>query len=397
VVDAFDVLVACVRAAVQRRARAAEPPESALVTRLAPDGRVADLVAQVGDWAMVLEAAASQGVAPLLAREALQAAGGALAADARALLTSASRRATVAALDASRELAAVVGVLESAGVAALPYKGPALALDAYGDVAAREVADLDFVVAPDDADAAAAALSHAGYAPAGGVPWAAARYANAWQAQVRFVGAGSRLPVELHWRFCDRKLPWNPDVRAVLARAATRVVAGARVAIPAAEDQLILVLLHAARHGWDRLDAFACAGAILDRGVDGAEVLARAGAVGGRRAVLVGLDVTSRLLAIALPASLAEACGADANVARLSARALARVRRGSGDARRDARLHLALLDTTWARVRYAALAALLPTDADVASVELPAGLRFLYPLVRLARLAARRGATAATR
>src|SRR5581483_640374 len=233
---------------------------------------------------------------------------------------------------------------------------------------------------------------------AGGAPWASARYANAWNAQVRFVAEGARMPVELHWRFCDRKLPWNPDVRAVLGRATTRAVGGARVAIPAAEDQLLLVLLHAARHGWDRLDAFACAAAILGRGgVEGAEVLARAGAVGGRRAVLVGLDVTSRLLGVPLPVPLVDACRADPGVAPLSAQAEARMRRGAGNARRDARLHMALLDTTRARVRYAALVALLPTRADVGSVALPAGLRFLYPLVRLARLAARRGATGATR
>ncbi|MEA3245067.1 MAG: hypothetical protein U9Q74_02800, partial [Gemmatimonadota bacterium] len=78
-------------------------------------------------------------------------------------------------------------------------------------------------------------------------------------------------------------------------------------------------------------------------------------------------------------------------VGALSAGAEARVRRGSSDARRDARLHLALLDGAAARARYLALVALLPTDADVAAVALPTGLRFLYPLVRLARVAVRRG------
>lgn len=399
--DAFEVLLACARAAALRRARATDAPEYGGAASLAPDRRVAELAVGVSAWGAVLEAAEAQGVAPLVAREALHLPDDALAAGARALLTAVSKRATVAALDAIRELAALVGVLESAGVAALPYKGPALALDAYGDVAAREFADLDLVVAPDDADAAAAALSRAGYAPAEGLTWAAARYAHAWHAQVRFVAAGAQLPVELHWRFCDRKLPWNPDVRAMLGRAARRVIGGARVAIPAAEDQLVLVLLHAARHGWDRLDAFACAAAILVRGVDGAEVLARAESIDGRRAVLVGLDITSRLLAVALPASLGGACRADPGLALLSAAAEARVRRGSGDARRDAWLHLRLLDSVVARTRYAALLALLPTDADVAALPLPRGLQFLYPAVRLGRLALRlglrRGGTAVTR
>lgn len=389
--DPFDLLVAAARAAAARGARTGGEVTGG--DRLAgPDPRVAELATGVRDWPTVLDAAESQGVAPLVAREALRLPGDGLDGDVRALLTEAARRATVAALDATCELAAVAEALRAAGVAVLPYKGPALALDAFGDVAARQFADLDIVVPADEADAAAAVLARAGYAPADGTTWPAARYAHQWHAQVRFVNAAARLPVELHWRFCDRKLPWSPDVRAVLSRATTRVVGGARVAIPAREDQLLLVLLHAARHAWDQLDAFACAAALLARGVDGASLLARADAVGGRRAVLVGLDVTSRLVGVALPALLTDAVRDAPGVGALSAGAEARVRRGSSDARRDARLHLALLDGAAARARYLALVALLPTDADVAAVALPTGLRFLYPLVRLARVALRRGA-----
>ncbi|MEA3246141.1 MAG: nucleotidyltransferase family protein, partial [Gemmatimonadota bacterium] len=147
--DTFDLLVAAARATAARGARTGGAM-AGVDGQAGPDPRVAELVARVRDWATALVVAESQGMAPLAAREVLRLPGDGLDGDARALLTEAARRATVAALDATCELAAVAEALRAAGVAALPYKGPALALDAFGDVAARQFADLDIVVPADE-------------------------------------------------------------------------------------------------------------------------------------------------------------------------------------------------------------------------------------------------------
>ncbi|MCC7194733.1 MAG: nucleotidyltransferase family protein [Gemmatimonadaceae bacterium] len=350
---------------------------------------IAARVAEVADWEGLVRAAALHGVAPLVAREAVSVAGDAIRADGRDILRHAERRAALNGLAAVQQMAGLARGFEEAGVAALPYKGPLLALDAYGDVAMREYLDLDFVVPPADVERAVAVLAQAGYSPAGRQDWRAARFGNEWTAQVSFTCPGGALPVELHWRFCDLKLPWNPDVTAVFARARERGLAGARVRIPSREDQLLLVLLHAARHAWDRLDAFACAGALLAGGVDAPELIERAASVGGTRALLVGMAAASRLIGVALPAEIRAGIAADRAVAPLAADAEARARRGGGDARRQARLHLALLSSAGARARYLSLAAITPTAADVEAVPLPGALRFFYPVVRVARIALR--------
>ncbi len=346
-------------------------------------------VAEVADWEGLVRAATLHGVAPLVVREVVGVAGDTISADGRNVLRHAERRAALNGLAAVQQMMELARGFEEAGVTALPYKGPLLALDAYGDVAMREYADLDFVVPPADVERAVGVLAQAGYSPAGRQDWRAARFANEWMAQVSFTRPGGALPVELHWRFCDRKLPWNPDVTAVLARARERGLAGACARIPSREDQLLLVVLHAARHAWDRLDAFACAGALLARGVDASGLIERAASVGGTRALLVGMDAASRLTGAPLPAEIRAGIAADRAVAPLAADAEARVRRGGGDARREARLHLALLSSVSARARYLLLAALTPTAADVGAVPLPSTLRFFYPAVRVVRLALR--------
>src|SRR5207245_6416128 len=54
------------------------------------------------------------------------------------------------------------------GVAAVPYKGPLLAVRCYGDLALRPFRDLDFLIRPHDLAQAERALADHGYRPAPG-------------------------------------------------------------------------------------------------------------------------------------------------------------------------------------------------------------------------------------
>lgn len=382
----FDMLVACGRVAVARAG--ARVGTSAAATAAAGD-ELARLAGDAHDWTPMFAAARSQGLLPIVSHELLDRCAGTLPSAVIAELRDAHRAAALQGLDAVRQLAQVVRALDGAGIPALPYKGPVLALEAYGDVGLRTVDDLDVVVAPSDVDRAAAALGAAGYAPASRAAWHEARAANAWHAQVALVRSGEPLPVELHWRYCTRKLPWNPDPARVLARAVMGDVAGVPVAVPTGEDQVVLVLLHAARHGWDRLEGIVCAGALVARGIDGVALCERAREVGGLRATLVGLEVARRLFHITLPGEVDAATGRDPAIPALADEANARLARGDAGATRDARLHLALLEGGAARARYLLVAAIDPTPQDRSAIALPRGARWLYFVIRPARLVVR--------
>jgi hypothetical protein len=363
--DAFDALVAVGRARVAGAAVQVGPPTVASDT--------------------LISAARDHGMLGLLA-DALRGDG----PDAKTAAIRAAWRVDVAnALAAGRTAVEVYRALASAGVASVAYKGPALAAQAYGDATLRACEDVDVIVAPRDVVRAADALRGIGFAPPRGMSWRRASAEGRWVGQLALVRSDGGLPVDVHWRLCGRSLPWSPPIPELIARAAQVTIGGHELPVLEPHDAVVLVLLHSARHAWDKLEPFVAVGMLVGSGLDGTELLKRAGCVGGRRALLTGLEVARRLLGAALPASVTEAIRSDGRVSPLADDAEARLRRGSLGTRRDARLHLALLDSAVARARYLAVVAVDPTPADFAAVRLPRGLRWAYYGVRPARLVLR--------
>jgi hypothetical protein len=350
--------------------------------------RIRAAVAAEADWPAAIDGMRNHRVTLLATTRMLADAGDLLSEATHAALLGAQRAAAARGLAAAVALGPLMRAFGEAGVRALPFKGPALSLDAYGDPAMRECDDLDIVVVPEDLGRAHRALIGMGYAPAHGLTWRESLAVNGWQGHVPFVRAEDPLPVELHWRFTDRKLPWTLPVSDVLARAAMGDVLGVPVPIPEIHDQLVLVLLHAARHGWDQLEAAMCASALLRRGVDPGTFLERARAAHGVRACLVGLALAGRVVGAPVPSDLSERAVADPACARLVERAITRLREADAGHARDATIHLAALDGAVARARYVMLGTLLPTMRERDVVSLPVPLTPLYVPIRLARLVA---------
>src|SRR5690606_33413903 len=80
-----------------------------------------------------------------------------------ARLDEAQRRIAERNLRLSRALLDVLDLLTSAGIDALPLKGPVLAQQVYGSVAMRVFGDLDVLVAEARIDEALGVLLEAGY------------------------------------------------------------------------------------------------------------------------------------------------------------------------------------------------------------------------------------------
>jgi len=343
----------------------------------------------VVDWGAVLDLARWHRVVPFVAQALDVHARDDLEPRALAVLRDAAREVAARALAAAGELVRVLGALESAGVRVLPYKGPALALAAYGDSGVRDCVDLDFVVTP-------AALRHArdtlvalGYGQRHGMSRVQERAIFGGQGHFSY-SRGTQL-LELHWRFCATRFPWNPPFGEILDRCASVALAGRQVPVPAREDQLLLLLLHGTRHRWAELEWVLAVAMILRTGpFDAGPLLARAGAVGGRRAVLVGIELVRQALGAAVPASVQGEAAADARVAPLVADALGCLVAGRTETplpRAHARrFHLGCLQRPGDRVRFLAQSALRPTPREWELVRLPGALASLYVPIRIGRL-----------
>jgi hypothetical protein len=344
----------------------------------------------IDDWAGAERRACAHGLLPWLAR-GLTAAG--MTDPACAPVIAAASASAARTLGQVRRLAELWSLLERAGVPALPYKGPTLSLQIFGDVALRQSVDLDLVVPFDRyADARAALVAH-GLPPRGGHSDRQERTLFSWLGHVPF-GRGADF-VELHWRFADRRFPFALSAEQALARARTVAVGGLRLPLMADDDLLAVLAMHGARHLYERLEWLAGVTRLLHAHRGEAErLMAHAESLRARRMLAVSVHMARRVLGVpldddwqrALASDVAAAAIGETMAAELEAYVLrdAPLLEGAALQRRYADL----VDTGRDRARLYVRAALDPTARDHQAVALPDALVPLHYVIRPARLAA---------
>ena len=258
----------------------------------------------------------------------------------------------------------------------------------------RAFDDIDVVVQPRDRTRAVAAILAAGWRPRDGMSLVQQRWLLGGSGAYEFERQGETLLLELHWRFASGRYPPGVDVADAMSRAEPLVIDGLGVLTPGPADTLILAAMHATKHGWSQAEEVLTFDR-LHASRPGAAVEA------GARALRCGLGDAWRLAMEVRASLLAADRDRDAGSPRVEAprnaslhaqrdAALDRMRRGDGAWRPDHRWTLSWLTRDRDRVRYGLHALLAPTREEWKWVRLPGALAWLYPLVRLVRLAIRR-------
>jgi hypothetical protein len=211
---------------------------------------------------------------------------------------------TRSALALTAALLPIVRGLEERGIPVAAYKGPALALQAFGDASLRLFADLDLLVPLAALDDAVAALEALGFALQ---PFASPAHRRAVLRNGHHVTLTRGLVVvELHWRFSKRVFGFTEELEGVWERRQRLTVRGATVPVLAPADHMLGLAMHASRGLWSVLE-WTLAIAVLARAVpeEGwAEVAGRAEAWGCARALQVSLLLSEALFSTPAPAAL---------------------------------------------------------------------------------------------
>lgn len=355
---------------------------------------LAESVARGVDWDAFLALAERNRLLPLAHRALSD--GPDLPETVRSHLRSAYAANARNALQLAGELRRLMDALDSAGIPALAYKGPALAVRAYGHLALRTYSDLDLLVAPEDEPAAAAVLRAQGYR-------SAYDFTPAQDAAFRRVDGDypyhhprTGSLVELHGRVSSRRFVADLPTARLTARARPVPIGGGDVAAPADDDLFLALCLHGAKHRWARLEWLSCAAALaVHAGLDLPAIVARAAEIGARRTTLLALLLARDALGLAPPPEVGGMIETDPSLPALAneARALWFTEDGAGEDATPAnlRFNARLMDGAADRARYAARWLFLPSPEDWAWVRLPDALAPLYRVLRPLRLAARYG------
>jgi hypothetical protein len=346
------------------------------------------------DWEYVARLAQRHAVVPLVYRALQTYARGAAPEPVRKALFEKYRANAARNLLLAGELLRVAGRFESEGVRALAYKGPALAVAAYGDLSLRRFVDLDVIVRARDIVRASTLLKGLGYAPQGLTPAQESALARTQHA-VAYARDGGRLVVELHRDVSSKDFADVTLDEGAWARAARVSILNGSVWTPSAEDLLLALCVHGTKHLWERL-AWVCdvAGLVNSNpGLDWRVVFERASAARVERMLLLGLTLARGLAGAELPEDVWHKVESDEAAARLASGAALRMFDGAeyrpAGLLRSVGFNLRARSRARERLRYFRFI-LTPTGGDLASLALPARLSFVHYLLRPFRLLLKR-------
>jgi hypothetical protein len=286
-------------------------------------------------------------------------------------------------------LAEVLDALDESDIVAFPYKGPALAVAAYGSVLLRSFADLDVLVQKREYLRAKAVLEDLGFVSAS--PFPSDRYYLLWKSAFRF--DREDVSVDLQWGSTSMVALSIPLDEEFWRSGVQLQIAGQTVRAIAAEDLMLFLCAHGSRHEWDRLK-WVCDVAELIRAqehMDWASTLGRARQVGAMRVLRLGLILAEELLEARVPDEVFIEIQSDKTAMRLARDAARRLLLAdpgpplSVIAQHRFRLEM---QTRWSdRMRYVVHQLVQPRIIDRDFVSLPRPLWILYPVIRVVRVA----------
>ncbi len=266
--------------------------------------RIETLCTQTLDWDYLLELSGRHGVVPLVQTSLCDLNISTIPTQVLDKLRIANRRIAQHNLARTRELLQILALLEDNGVPAIPFKGPTLAIQAYGDLRLRQFADLDILIRQRDFPMARELMISQGYLPskAFGNLQEIASYPYRGHHEYRMFNPGGQL-VELEWQVLQLPFAFPPQPDAWWNELSQLQVAGRTVRCLSPQHLLLILCVHGSKHLWERL-IWLCDIAELvarDPAIEWKPLLENARSLGALRMLLLGLALAQSLLDAPLP------------------------------------------------------------------------------------------------
>jgi hypothetical protein len=217
----------------------------------------------------------------------------------------------------------LVEKLEQAQIAVIPFKGPILAVKAFGDVSLREFSDLDLLIREQDIGRAQRLLTQLGFRYPFMAEWQEAylRFGH----ELDFLSPEGAFKIDLQWRFAKKWLSFPLAPEALWERSSAIELAGRTVRQPSPEDYLLLLCGHAYRHCWSRLKWVSDVAAFIHTfggEIDWQRLLQRARGSGGLRMLGLGLWLARQVCGAPLPSTVIGGLDPDPQIAFLGQRVI---------------------------------------------------------------------------
>jgi len=210
--------------------------------------RTRSLLQEELEWESIIQTALRHGVMPLLFRNLRRYHNAAVP---KVVLDNLQQHFFANATQISllaKELVNILELFKSYGIAAIPFKGPTLALQAYNDITLRQFGDLDILVKESNLDKAEQLLVSKGYIPI------ASPLRETSKVQL-FINDKDKIAIDLHWRIAPQVIRSPIEQKALWSRAEIISFNNNSTLTLSTEDLLLFLCIHGckSRHTWDKL------------------------------------------------------------------------------------------------------------------------------------------------
>ena len=342
------------------------------------------------DWALFARKALEHGLAELAGNNLTRMAPDRVPADLLDAFDGILRRARQRNQLLFDELARLIETLANSQIAAIPFKGPVLALGVYGDIGLRAFSDLDFLVHDSDMTAAVKILRTLGYERKDVLTEAQIEMLQRIQGQEVLSNKTLGIGVEPHTRLTPMQMALDIDYAGLWRRARRADFCGRNMLTLAPEDEFLMLAVHGGKEMWWSIKWACDVGAFLkaNPGLDWAAVAERARLQGCLRMVLLAASLARKYLDAAVPEFIAAAERSDPAISGMVGRIAAHWRSegpiGPPSHKILSMDRLRLHDGIARRARYVTRTWFLPGPHHVVAMPLPKSLAFAYVPIKIA-------------
>jgi Uncharacterised nucleotidyltransferase len=361
---------------------------------LSQSKRLATMVSEDIDWEKVIQMGVDHRVMPLLYQTLQTVCPGAVPKIILHRLQELFRSNATRNLFLVSELLKLLKLLESCGISAISFKGPVLAVCAYGNLSLRQHHDLDILVRKSDIFRAKRVLLSNGYQL---FPKMTQEQEDArLQSHHAFVFLPEHptYSVDLHWAVAQPHHASRLDQEMLWERVESVSLGGNSVVTFRPEEMVLVLSMHGSKHCWQQL-GWICDIAQLVRwrpDLDWKRVVCEADKAGCMKGLLVALGLAKSLGAMNLPAKVSQMID---QYPRVKSIGRSVIRRLFADKRsflmRFQRIFIVSRLKQRVRDRFLYLLyewreAVTPNEKDQALVSLPVAFSVFYYVVRPIRL-----------
>lgn len=287
----------------------------------------------------------------------------------------------------TRELIKILKLLKTENIDVIPYKGPTLAVLAYGNVSFRQFGDLDVFIPKKYVQKVVKILNLNGYVSQLNLKDSQEIAFLKYQREYKLINIENKIPIEIKWKIPVSSFSFKSDFEDAIFDSDIKSINFFNYQIfNLSNEHLLLILcIHNVGHYWTQLKWICDISEFIKaNSIDWSLVIDKANRLGIARILYVNLFLSRELLDLKLPLEIEKALELDKSVKNISTQIIERVIFNSNQLKfyEKVMIRLRIRESISNKIKDFLNLMLVPTPHVIKNIKLPVFFFKIYYLLR---------------